>query len=589
MAKRKLKRKKKNAKKSLFFQVIQKFQKRNFLYILLLAAGVCMVVVGFLFAQSSGESVPVIQMETKDYDINIVDTTLTQVFPKGITMQNESLEGLTMNDAKKLAEDYVQAYKNRAVTFTVGDDGLFQYNGEMLGVTWRNPEIMKEVKEALNYGNFVEQYTYQKDCEAEPIEFTLNLSCDEEFLKQELNWICHSYTATAANPTCFVQDGQMVVVPGVIGRVFDEEAIYEEALSKVNDFTSTDLVEYDLPREETYPDFDVDLLSFEWSVLGEHTTNNLGGGNREHNIKLSVEHMNGTIVLPGMQASAMHNLYGDVSEEGGYLEAPTYNQGQQIDDISGGICQTTSTLYNALLKAEMKIDYRSKHSMLVTYVPPSLDAMVNTSGGDFLFTNTSAYPIFIDSYVSGDNLVVRIWGKEERPANRTIAFESEVLEVRWPDKLYDTYVDNEKTTYGLAPLGEKVKAVVEVHPFVRSRSYKVVYIDGVEQSRELLTSDTYKEKTGTMFYASDCYVVSDRPVEQAGGSYPFLGDIGYSINHTIYFINGEKWDENDPYGNYGRTTKPEPETTAPPVVQEPTQEQTWWSPPEGQTWWSPEQ
>ncbi len=538
--------------------------------------------------RNTGRTIPIMQMPVKEYEIEIVDTMYTHTFPRGITMQGESLEGMTYKEAKKMADEYVQAYKDRAITFTIGEDNPFYYNGEMLGVAWRNPEIMNDVKDALNYGNFIEQYTYQKDCEAEPVEFVLDLSCDEDLLYDEVMYICDVYTAEAANPYCSVQGGQMVVTPGVIGRVFDAEAIYEACLEKVNDFTSRDLVMYDFPREETYPDFDVDLLSFEWSVLGEYTTNNLGGGNRQHNITLSADHMNGTIVLPGMQASAMHNLYGDVTEEGGYLAAPTYNQGQQVDDISGGICQTTSTLYNALLRAEMKIDYRSKHSMLVTYVPPSLDAMVSTSGGDFLFSNTSEYPIYIESYVSGDNLVVRIWGKEERPANRTIAFESEVLEVRWPDKLYDTYVDDEKTTHGLAPLGEKIKAVVEVHPYVRSRSYKVVYVDGVEQSRKELTYDTYKEKTGMMFYASDCYVISDRPVEAAGGAYPFLGDIGYSINHMIYFINGEPWDENDPYGNYGRTTKPEPETVPAPVP-ETQPEQTWWSPPEGQTWWSPEQ
>jgi len=575
MAKRKLKRKKKRSQNKLFLR-----------YGILIAAGVLLVIAGILLIVGGDKYVSVTQMEVKDYEIGIVDTTQTQVFPRGVTMQGESLEGMTMKEAKELAEEYVQAYKDRAVTFSVGETNMHYYNGEMLGVEWRNPEVMDDVEKMLTTGNFVEQYIWQKDAEASPSEFILDLSCDEEYLYSEVMNICDAYTAVAANPACDVVGGQMVVTAGVIGREFDEQEIYNTCLSMVNDFTSTDLVLYDFPCVETYPDFDVDLLSFDWSVLGEYSTNNLGGGNREHNIATSADHMNGTIILPGMQASAMHNLYGDVTKEGGYLDAPTYNQGKQVNDISGGICQTTSTLYNALLRAEMKINYRAQHSMLVSYVPPSLDAMVSTSGGDFLFTNSSEYPIYIESYVADDNLVVRIWGKEERPANRTVAFESEVLEIRWPTPLYNRYANDEITTYGLAPLEEKAKAIVESHPYVRSRAYKVIYIDGVEQSREIFNAnDTYKAMAGEIYHASDCYVVSEYPVEKAGGVYKYLGDIGYSIQHNVYFMNGETWDQNDPYGNYGRTDKPQPATEA----TEAPPEQTWWSPPEGQTWWSPEQ
>lgn len=572
MAKKKTKRKKKNQKKNLL------------VYSLLIAAGVLFVTAGILFVGKEEKNISVTQMEIKDYDIQIVDTLETQVFPHGITMQGESLEGLTMKEAKEMASDYVQAYKDRAVTFSVAETEMYYYNGEMLGVTWRNPEVLNDVEKKLTNGNFVAQYTWQKDAEENPTNFVLDLSCDKDLLYDEVMYICDINTAVAANPACTVENGQMIVTEGVIGREFDEQEIYKTCLSMVNDFSSTDLVLYDFPCAETYPDFDVDLLSFDWSVLGEYSTNKLGGGNREHNISTSAQHMNGTIILPGMQASAMHNLYGDVTKEGGYLDAPTYNQGKQVNDISGGICQTTSTLYNALLRAEMKINYRSKHSMLVSYVPPSLDAMVSTSGGDFLFTNSSEYPIYIESYVENDTLVVRVWGKEERPANRTVAFESQLLEITWPTPLYNYYVNDEITTHGLAPLGEKAKAIVESHPYVRSRAYKVVYVDGVEQSREIITEDTYKQMAGEIYYASDCYVTSEMPVEKAGGVYEFLGN-GYSIQHNIYFINGETWDENDPYGNYGRTDKPQPPTEA---TQAPT-EQTWWSPPEGQTWWSPPQ
>lgn len=498
--------------------------------------------------QSTGQSIA--QMETKAYEINLYDGSQESVFPRGVTLAGMDLEGKTLAEAKAMAEEYVQARKDRAVTFTVLEVNPYYYNGHMLGVTWNNPEIVNEFSSAFCTGNFVEQYTNQKDYEANPLDFELDLTCDEEFLRSEVATICEAHTSDAVSPTCHVENGQMVVQAGSIGRVFDVEAVAQECINRVNDYSSTELVTYDFPCTESHPEFEPDLLSFEWSVLGEYSTNNLGGESRSHNISWSAQNMNGTIVMPGMQASAMHNLYGDVSEAGGYKSAPTYQNGQQVDDISGGICQTTSTLYNALLRAEMKIVYRSKHSMLVSYVPPSLDAMVSTAGGDFIFENNSEYPIYIESYTWNDTLVVRIWGKETRPANRTVQYVSELLAIEWPDPLYNVVVDNSKTTYGLVFVGQKISAEVEAHPYVSSRSLKIVYVDGVEQSREVLTSDTYKKMTGLMYRASDCLVYSGTPVANSpNGVYPFLGT-GYNIPHTVTFLNGEDWSDTDPDGNY---------------------------------------
>ncbi|MBQ8640252.1 MAG: VanW family protein [Lachnospiraceae bacterium] len=498
---------------------------------------------------STGTSVA--QMEAKNYEIQLYDGSQEPFFPKGVSLAGMDLAGKTLSEAKAMAEDYVLARKDRAVTFTVLEVNPYYYNGHMLGVTWENPEIVNEFSSAFCTGNFVEQYTNQKDYEANPKDFPLNLSCDEDYLRSEVATICEAHTSDAVSPTCHVEGGQMVVQAGSIGRVFDVEAVAQECINRVNDYSSTDLVTYDFPCTESHPEFAPDLLSFEWSVLGEYSTNNLGDANRRHNIANSAIEMDGTIVMPGTQASALYNLYGDVSENGGYKAAPTYQNGQQVDDISGGICQTTSTLYNALLRAELKIVYRSKHSMLVSYVPPSLDAMVSTAGGDFIFENNLENPIYIESYVSGDTLVVRIWGKETRPANRTVQYVSELLAIEWPSPLYNVVVDDSKTTYGLVPVGQKIRAEVESHPYVSSRSWKIVYVDGVEQSREILTSDTYKKMTGLMYRASDCLVTSAAPTANSpGGVYPFLGS-GYAIHHTVTFLNGEDWSDTEPDGNYG--------------------------------------
>jgi len=223
--------------------------------------------------------------------------------------------------------------------------------------------------------------------------------------------------------------------------------------------------------------------------------------------------------------------------------------------IGGGICQTTTTLYNACLRAELEIVYRRQHSMIVSYVPPSWDAMVDyASGSDFVARNNTGYPIYLEASTGidqdGDSYInIRIWGTETRPANRTVEFAYEVLACRFPENLFRVNEVNDSVcTGGLVSPDRKIYADVEVHPFVQSRAYKIIKVDGVEQSRTALPGtygsyDQYKQMSGTIYHASDCIV-----------SYWIVDDpntyLGKRVHYQVMFKNGQPWDQNNPLGHY---------------------------------------
>ena len=143
--------------------------------------------------------------------------------------------------------------------------------------------------------------------------------------------------------------------------------------------------------------------------------------------------MNGRIFYPGETISAL-DLYGAVTTENGYAEAPGYNQGRVEMVVGGGVCQVTTTLYNAVLRAELDVSYRKNHSMMVNYVYPGMDAMVAPQdNSDFEFVNSSNHPIYIEAYVVDDRICINIWGIEERDANRSVRFRTEILSVSWPE------------------------------------------------------------------------------------------------------------------------------------------------------------
>ena len=167
----------------------------------------------------------------------------------------------------------------------------------------------------------------------------------------------------------------------------------------------------------------------------------------------------------------------------GYANAAAYENGQVVDSIGGGVCQISTTLYNAALLAEMEIVQRQNHSMIVTYVDPSNDAAIAGTYKDLKIKNPYDTPIYIEGYTSGKKLTFTIYGKETRPANRTVKYVSETLKVMNPGEPIL------KVDPSLAP-GAKVREQ-SAHTGMKSRLWKYVYVDGVETEKTILHTDTY--------------------------------------------------------------------------------------------------
>ncbi len=161
--------------------------------------------------------------------------------------------------------------------------------------------------------------------------------------------------------------------------------------------------------------------------------------NRISNIRLACSRFDGLVLQPGEQFS-YNTVVGERTAEAGFKMAPTYNGTQHVDGLGGGICQVSSTLYNAVLYANLEVNERSSHSMIVAYLPLGLDATVDWPSTDFVFTNTRDYPIKIKAGVDekGRQLTVEIWGTDVDGSY------VDMLHYEWP--IYDdTYLEK----YGL--------------------------------------------------------------------------------------------------------------------------------------------
>ncbi|KQL53938.1 hypothetical protein AN964_10810 [Heyndrickxia shackletonii] len=171
---------------------------------------------------------------------------------------------------------------------------------------------------------------------------------------------------------------------------------------------------FEVPLQTLYPRVDSELLeNLRGKSIGRYVTYfNSSNKERTHNIRLAANAINGHVIFPG-ETFSFNKVVGKRTIAKGYLPAPVIVRGELSEGIGGGICQVSSTLFNAVDKASVKITERYSHSRRVPYVPPNRDATVSWYGPDFKFKNPHNQPLLIRARVIGGQLFVVVLSSED--------------------------------------------------------------------------------------------------------------------------------------------------------------------------------
>lgn len=169
----------------------------------------------------------------------------------------------------------------------------------------------------------------------------------------------------------------------------------------------------EIPRLLIYPRVDSELLgNIHSKRIGRYITSfNNGNKKRTNNIKLATSAINNTVIFPGEKFS-FNKVVGKRTAGKGYLPAPVIIRGEFSEDIGGGICQVSSTLFNAVDNAGLQIIQRFSHSRKVSYIPPGRDATVSWYGPDFVFKNKYNQPILIQAKTLGNKLIIKLFSSD---------------------------------------------------------------------------------------------------------------------------------------------------------------------------------
>ena len=402
---------------------------------------------------------------------------------KGVFVETIELSGMTQAQAKAAVDGYVSRLGQTTVTLKAMNDNSVTVTAADMGLSWDNSNVVSEAVGLGKAGNIVQRYKALKDLEHQNHVYPLEISYDDSAIRRVIEEKCLQYNVEPVDGSLKRDSSGFVITPGQTGVSIDVGASVDLVKDALMAAGRGEAVSVELAAKTTEPRGTEEQLSAVKDVLGSFTTSfSSSGANRSGNVKNGASKINGTLLYPGEEFST-YRAVSPFTEENGYYLAGSYNAGLVVESLGGGICQVSTTLYNAVLKAELEVTQRSNHSMIVGYVDPSQDAAISGQEKDFKFINNTDYPIYIEGYTTGDkHISFIIYGHETRPSNRKVSFVSNVLSKTEPEGEKVVADPSQRAGY---------VSVQSPHTGYKAELLKVVTVDGVEESRTRVNSSTY--------------------------------------------------------------------------------------------------
>ena len=411
----------------------------------------------------------------------------------GIYVEDISVGGMTEEQITQAVNDKIEQLKPSVINLSAGEQNAQVTAGD-LGLSCANPEVAREAVTIGQEGNVLKRFLTQNRLKnGETVTFSLKYTVDGEAARQAVENNTAVLNREATDATLTRENGEFIVNPGQTGCSVN----VDESTAKVVNYLTTSwrggIGGVELVTEETPAGGNPEQLALVKDLLGEGTTEyGNGTSGRKQNVAVGAEKINGTLVQPGEEFS-VEAVVVPFDAENGYALAASYEMGKVVDSYGGGICQVSTTLYVAVLKAELEVTERYSHSMIVHYVDPSMDAAIAEGLKDLKFISNTDAPIYIEASADGSTLHFAIYGHETRDPNRTVRYESETTNTEDPtpsltEDANASFGTIEQTSYG--------------YQGSTARLWKIVNDNGNE-TREQVNSSTYR-------MTSDVYTVGTK-------------------------------------------------------------------------------
>ena len=340
-------------------------------------------------------------------------TDPSNVIHNGTMINGVNVGGLESIEAEQLIYD---VFKEKSEDFSLKinyNDKSWEFDKDDFKV---NSEIHTIIEEAQKHNALLDDYDESKQTidsmtkEGNSINVAFNyifVGLDEkieDIIKEiEIEPVDSQIIFNANNKKCFE------ITKDKNGLRVNKEQLYHDINEQ---FVKSNKIEVDIVTIEELPQVTEQDNINKTQLISTYTTYvSDSTGNRKSNVKKALQYFNGFVVEPNMEVS-FNKVTGPHTESNGYKVATVIYNGQFVDGVGGGICQASTTLYNALLLADVEILEVHKHTLPVKYVPLAMDAMVSEYVADLKFVNTLDTPLYITTNCNSESVTVNIYGAQ---------------------------------------------------------------------------------------------------------------------------------------------------------------------------------
>lgn len=442
---------------------------------LLLIGGICAAVVVMVFL---GFYISIRSTVNKVADNVIWDN---------IYIEGVDVSGMTEKEAQKALQEQISKYQSEKAT-VVADETETKLSLGDLGLEAANLEEI--INEAISYGkkgSLFKRYEIVNALEETPVMLKVKFSVNEKVAQATLTEKFSHLEQQVVDATLKREAGKFIITDDKAGRKLDIETTIKELKSCFKSWESKKALKIKVATIVDEPKVTKVQLEQVKDVLGTFSTRYATGGPRGLNVENATTRIGGRLLMPGEELSTSDAM-GSRTEANGYHGAGAYQDGEVVESLGGGVCQVATTLYNAVLNAELEVTERHAHSMIVGYAEPSADATIAEGYKDLKFKNNTDTPIYVEGIASNGKVEFNIYGKETRPANRTVEYEGEILSETPAVKTFSASNEAVGT----------ITTTFAGYPARKAKLWKVVKEDGVEVSREEVCTSSYRTKKATI-------------------------------------------------------------------------------------------
>lgn len=356
---------------------------------------------------------------------------------KNIFVQDIDISQMSKEEA---IEAINKKYKPQNINLRYNNSN-YEIDFEDINLQYNTEELVNHAYNSTKTGSYFKDIASYINIKSQGEKYNIKVTYDEDKLNKYISNIGDSINQYAKNATVSVGGG-INITPSKTGLKFQTEKnkqLVADALNNKNYETIDLKVSVTKPKISTE-----DVESIDMCLASFSTNFNSGLVERSYNIGLSAQRSNNVILKPGETFSYNEHTGMRVTSNG-YLNAPVIVGNDYEDAPGGGVCQTSTTLFNAVLLSGLQIDQVRNHSKTSPYIARGRDAMVNDGGSDLKFTNNFDHSIYIECYRSGSSVVAAIYGSSKDKVDISIKVDNFTYNGLPAAKTYRTITKNGKS------------------------------------------------------------------------------------------------------------------------------------------------